>query len=335
MAYSTQQALEYLERARDNGRLAHAYLVTGQKGCGKRQFAAGFAALIHHQPSVDWPIPPHPDIHIVEPELKSRRISIDQIRTLEHSLQLRPASAPRKIAVVTDTDRLTVPASNAFLKTLEEPPPDSHILLLSAHPEMLLETVVSRCLKIPLIGGARPAPDARAREVLGALQAFSDGHAFGVRAILVLAGRLREILGECKETLQREAAEELRIEVETAADSAEREWVELREEHYEALAEARYQMERARLIELLPAWWADALKNRFELPSPLDIPSHAESTARLAAALSTPVLLRILAHLETLRDHLFRTNVREPLAIEVALLNVSDEIAAAARGPHR
>ena len=77
----------------------------------------------------------HPDVHMVQPESKSRRIVIDQIRELEHSIQRKPLLASSKVAIIHDADRMQPQAANAFLKTLEEPPPGSLILLLSTRPK--------------------------------------------------------------------------------------------------------------------------------------------------------------------------------------------------------
>src|SRR5206468_8551173 len=88
------------------------------------------------------------DIFVAQPESKSRRIVIEQIRDLEHALQMRAPNGRRKVAIVSDADRLQPQAANAFLKTLEEPPKDSLLLLLSALPEALPETILSRCISI-------------------------------------------------------------------------------------------------------------------------------------------------------------------------------------------
>src|SRR5437588_631399 len=85
-----------------------------------------------------------------QPESKSRRIVIEQIRNIEHALQMRASRGRHKVAIISDADRLQPQAANAFLKTLEEPPKDSLLLLLSALPEALPDTIVSRCIAIPL-----------------------------------------------------------------------------------------------------------------------------------------------------------------------------------------
>ena len=148
MAFTADEALDLLRKAHAQDRLAHAYLITGPVGSGKRQLAGQLAALILGDPRrIRWQ---SPDVHVVEPESKSRRILIEQIRELERELQMRSFFGGRKVGIIFDADRLNANAANAFLKTLEEPPGHSHLLLLSAHPDQLLETILSRCLEIPL-----------------------------------------------------------------------------------------------------------------------------------------------------------------------------------------
>src|SRR5438552_18814370 len=150
MAFSPETALKYLRRAHQRSRLAHAYLFSGAPGSGKRALAADLVVLVNDiEPNKVFSRRAH-DVLIAEPESKSRRIVTEQIRSLEHALQRRAPPCRRKVAIISDADRLQPQAANAFLKTLEEPPKDSLLLLLSALPEALPDTIVSRCIAIPL-----------------------------------------------------------------------------------------------------------------------------------------------------------------------------------------
>src|SRR5947207_10005994 len=79
-------------------------------------------------------------------------ITIVQIRDLMQTVHLKPTQAAFKVAVVVAADRLNVQAANAFLKTLEEPPADSILILLSTEPQRILETILSRCLRLNFAG---------------------------------------------------------------------------------------------------------------------------------------------------------------------------------------
>src|SRR5205814_7741388 len=150
MAFSRTTAFEYLRRAHEQNRLAHAYLITGPPGSGKEGLAAHLASLVNGTPVTDVFSAKAREISVARPESKSRRIVIEQIRELEHALQMRSVNGRRKVAIIPDADRLQTEAANAFLKTLEEPPKDSLLLLLSALPEALPETVLFGCISIAL-----------------------------------------------------------------------------------------------------------------------------------------------------------------------------------------
>src|SRR5881392_1433582 len=150
MAFARTTALEYLRRSHEQKRLAHAYLISGPPGSGKESLAADVASLVNSTPAKDVFSAKAREIFVARPESKSRRIVIEQIRDLEHALQMRASNGRRKVVIISDADRLQPQAANAFLKTLEEPPKDSLLLLLSALPEALPETILSRCIAIPL-----------------------------------------------------------------------------------------------------------------------------------------------------------------------------------------
>src|SRR5439155_26460972 len=94
----------------------------------------------------------HADVHWVRPESKTRVITVDQIRDLMQEINLKPTEAEFKVAVIVAADRLNEKAANAFLKTLEEPPAKSILILLTTEPQRILETILSRCLRLNFAG---------------------------------------------------------------------------------------------------------------------------------------------------------------------------------------
>ncbi len=146
-----------LASAARDGRMAHAYLLTGRS-------LERLESLFHRIAStlLGDTNPSHPDLHIVRPESKTRRLTIEQIRDLEHELQLKAHHAPHKVAAILSADRMCVgraEAANAFLKTLEEPPDHCVIFLTTDRPELLLPTIRSRCLTLPLDSGEGDGDD--------------------------------------------------------------------------------------------------------------------------------------------------------------------------------
>ena len=148
-------------------RLPHALLIQGPGGWGEEHVAAALAADIMNLPagSAAHNVA-HPDLRWLAPE--DGVIKIDAIRALIDFLMQTPQLAGRKIAVVASAERMNLNAANALLKTLEEPPPDSFVVLVTGAPERLLPTVRSRCQRIAV----HPVPPA---EVLAWLaQADAD-----------------------------------------------------------------------------------------------------------------------------------------------------------------
>src|SRR5213592_5035023 len=117
MPFSRTTSLEYLRRAHEQNRVAHAYLITGPPGSGKETLAAELASLVNGTPAKDVFSAKAREIFVARPESRSRRISIEQIRELEHALQMRAANSHGKVAIISDADRLGGEAANAFLKT--------------------------------------------------------------------------------------------------------------------------------------------------------------------------------------------------------------------------
>ncbi len=319
MPFTTDEAFSLLQRAQSQDRLAHAYLLTGPAGSGKRALAARFCELLLGETVAEFQ---HPDVHLLEPESKSRRILTDQIRELEHSLQMRSLLGGHKIGVIVDADRLMANAANAFLKTLEEPPGHTHLLLLSSVPEQMLETILSRCLEIPLRAlEARRATPFQTR-LLSALQNHAQHATPGLVEALGLVREFQALLAEAKETIQDETDAALKTEEQRYKQTSDaRVWLEEREEYFKALVESRYHAARHSLLETLDQWWADALRQQAGASTPLDHPDFSAATATLAQRHSTGALLRKTAALEKLREHLGNPGVQEPLALECAFLH--------------
>src|SRR4029077_10190068 len=124
----------------------------------------------------------------IEPECKSRKILVEQIRELGASLRLHATRAKVKFGVVYEADRLMLQAANAFLKTLEEPPDHSVLILVSALPEALLDTIRSRCIEIQLRPAGPKPPTVEEAELLAALHRIVGAEGFSIVTALKLAG---------------------------------------------------------------------------------------------------------------------------------------------------
>ncbi|GAM08200.1 DNA polymerase III subunit delta' [Geobacter sp. OR-1] len=141
-----------LQRAVAARRIAHAYLFVGPEGCGKRKTAVALVEAMYCKDSCGCgkcaacrrvALLQHPDLHILEPD--GAFIKIDQVRQLQRELSLRPYEAPFKSCIIEAADRFHPAAGNALLKTLEEPPGNALMILLTANPDAVLQTIRSRC----------------------------------------------------------------------------------------------------------------------------------------------------------------------------------------------
>jgi DNA polymerase-3 subunit delta' len=137
MPFRAEELRQRFAASIEQGRMGHSYLLTGDRAESLEQLALGLAGQVLAAAPQE-----HPDFH-----------SVAQIRELERELHLRPFMAPLKVAVIFDAERMclgSAGAANAFLKTLEEPPAHTLILLTSGRPAMLLPTIISRCLRLDL-----------------------------------------------------------------------------------------------------------------------------------------------------------------------------------------
>lgn len=318
MAFLQTEAFERIQAAHAAGRLAHAYLISGPQGSGKAALAADIAGLVLGEPSSA--AMEHPDLHSARPESKSRRIVIDQMRELQKAMHQKPMRGARKLAVVFEADRLQPQAANAFLKTLEEPPGGSHVLLLSSHPDVLLDTIISRCIEVPLrLEGVSELSEAQS-EVVAAVRAIAPViHKAGITEALGFVRKFQEILQRTRTRVREEYESLFSAEKKLLKNTADEAWLREQEEQTKARAEAAASMERARLLESVTAVFAEALR----LNEGVDPGNSAFSGAarEIASALDSVQLLRRMESLDRLASSLDR-NVNEPLALEHAFLEI-------------
>lgn len=320
MAFAPQIALDFFRTAKERNRLAHAYLITGAEGSGKRRLAADVVELVNGAPAADVLAGQAPEVYFAGPASKSRRIVVGQIRELEHALQMRTIDGRRKVAIISEADRMQSQAANAFLKTLEEPPNNSLLLLLSALPQSLPDTIVSRCIQISLALPNDRELSPEQNEMIELLDQFDLSSADGVHQAYRLAQAMQRLLGQIRQTIADAHAAALKGEEQRYKNTTDGEWLEKREEHYKALTESIYLQQRASLIEVLFRWWGDVLRASSGM-APRELPAARAKTEAMASRLTTPEILRRIRRLEELRDHLGR-NVQEALAIEVAFLRI-------------
>lgn len=150
-------AVNYLKASLKNNRVSHAYIFSGPDGVGKRLAAVNFAKAINCSGAISGSscdqcvsckkieTLKHPDIFTLKPGDDSASIKIEDVRALIKDVYLKPFEARKKVYIIESSEYMKHEAANALLKTLEEPPADSVIILLTENIKALFHTIVSRC----------------------------------------------------------------------------------------------------------------------------------------------------------------------------------------------
>ena len=322
MAFTLDQAAARIRESLDRGRLAHAYLITGPLGAGKEALACRLIGMVHEKPA-----PAHLDaaigdgVTVLRPASKSRRIRVDGIEQLENTLHLTAGRNAVKVGILVEADRLMEQAANKFLKTLEEPPAHTLLLLLTAQPERLLPTILSRCIEVPLLGPVRLAPKADSAEaiLLKLLVEFGTLEKRGVRPALRIARGFSDLLAARKIAILKHHEDIFDDDVAAIKKTTEGSgWIDEREDAMKAMAEADYIGEREQLIATLLSWFGDAVRLQAGVDH-IDLPECRQALLTLAKRATTSELLLRQQSMERLRE-LLQTNTSEALAIEVCFL---------------
>jgi DNA polymerase-3 subunit delta' len=271
-----EQGVELLQRSLERGRLGHGYLFTGHQLDQLEVLARTLAKTLNclHPVkrggvAVDCcdrclncqkiEHGNHADVFWVRPESKLRQIRIRQIvrrddsppRVLLDAVNLKPTESQYKVAVIVAADRMNVEAANAFLKTLEEPPPHSVLILLTTEPQRVIETIRSRCLRLNFAG---EGPQQLAPPQLEWLASFSEMAAADQKSLLgryrlmdVLLKKLNAVKESIDETLTARSPLEKYEDVE---EQLRDKW----DQELKAAIEAEYRRQRADFL-LAMQWW--------------------------------------------------------------------------------
>ena len=322
-----------LERARAHGRAGQAYLFVGDHAERLMTFAKGWAMTAAcTQPDEvgracgkcqNCTLALHgnyPELYILAPLSKSRIITIDAIREFDHKLSL---SAPRgmlKVGVISEAECLGQDAQNAFLKTLEEPPVNTMLLLLTTRPKGLLPTIRSRCQNVLMLRNRIDYAEAvpadflkllpKLRRNAGTQVGFATAAAMG-RSFAALRSQAEENVSESWDPQWDEVA------------ANDRSIAKQLEETRVTKIETEYMRLRTKLLESIQAWFQQrylmaAGVPRAALPQP-------EFLAAMEAAAATPPSLAEAEEdcraVETFIASL-RANVEEGLCLDALCLEI-------------
>jgi len=333
-----EQVVTLLQRSLERGRLGHAYLFSGSRLAELEMVAKTLAQTLNCQSppkraanglpldccdtclacrKIEGDI--HADVQWLRPESKTRLVSIDQVRGLVHTVHLKPSEGLYKVAMIVAADRLTLQAANAFLKTLEEPPAKSVLLLLTTEPQRMLETVTSRCLRLSFVGdtgGPREPDRVEWLQAFGGVAARQQQTLLGrYRLLGTLLAELTRLKTQVSEQLT--ARSPLQRYEEVNPDLRDR-W----ETELAAAIEAEYRRQRGDLLACVQWWLRDVwLLTQNLVGRSLTYPEVEAHSRAVAARLSPDEAIENLGLLEQ-TQWVLGSNVQEALALEVGLLKL-------------
>ncbi len=320
MAFTSEQAERLILSAARRGRLPHALLVTGSQESGTYTLALRLAKALTgaNAESVDKLL--HPMCRVVKPGSKLRTITIQSVREVEPFLATRAEEGATKLVLICEADRLSDDSANAFLKTLEEPPPQTLIILVTRMAERLLPTIRSRCIRLDLMeptSGGVHLTTAQQRflpAVQSALACLgSDVAAIALRADFqaILAQEREEITGRITSALKEEAKV-------YSEGTDVRDWEARQKDVATALIETEYLGARAQMLELLQLCFGQAA---LLASHAVDVVPLAPELEQVAQQRSVPDLLARIKAVEALsRDLSF--NVQEALVLDARFTQI-------------
>lgn len=319
MAFTFQQAQTLLRNARANGRQPHALLFTGAPDAGTHRLALSLANELNGARADTLENLHHPSCRVLRPGSKIRTISIDAVRSVEPFLALRAAEGETKLVIIDEADRLPEEAANAFLKTLEEPPPQTLIILITALPQKLLPTILSRCVRLDLRDSHRGVRLTNAQQAfLPSLRAALPRLGNDVAA-LALRADFQNLLTKRREEITERITSALKAEAKAISEGTDiRNWEATQKDITNARIESEYLGERSQMLELLSLSLGQAVLLASHAP---DVEAMAPELPAVAAAHSIPDLLRRMRAVDALRTDL-NFNVNEALALDSRLLDI-------------
>ncbi len=331
-----ERVLGYLKAALQRGRLAHAYLFLGPEGVGKESVARALTGALNCAAPVEdgdacgvcpscrrLAAGTHPDFLVLRPTSRERppKIVIEQIREFRRVTAYPPVGGGWRVALIKPGEDLRDDAANAFLKTLEEPPPRNLLILTAGVEADLIPTVVSRCQKLAFT----PLPYPLIQEELGRrglspeqavlLTALSGG-SLG-RALALDPEELLRQRGQVLADLRTLARGNVTAVLDWAQDLAKREKKENGEEGKREGKGRQKGEDTDTFVLLAQLWYRDLLL--LSSGAPVRLLAHQDRLAELQAEATRPrqeAWLAKLAALSAARRHL-RANLNPELTLDL------------------
>ena len=308
-----QTAQDLIARSFREGRLAHAYIVVGAPRGDAMRFAEWVGQLVLCEDSVHGPCgrcrnclaaAEHKmvDAKWLEPEKKSRIFSVDTIRDeVIPWANCTSLEGGWKVMSFSFADRFNDASANAFLKTLEEPPPHTLFLLLTQDPASMLPTILSRCQRIDLSMGRVPPAEPWRTETGGILARHSNRTELSAMAT---AGRLEALFAQ----IENVAKEQVRAELQDTDIREDPEVVDAR-------IKAKSREIRMAVFVAIQDWYRDLLVAANGSGQPLFFEEHRVQIEEKAAHLTVRQILDCIGFVEQLAEQINDRNIAVPVAL--------------------
>lgn len=319
-----ENIIGHFKNSIEQGKIAHAYIISGEKGSGKKMLADIFARTLQceaggtepcgkcrsciqmesgNQPDVFW---------VKQANDKKSSLSVDDIRQqINGNIYIKPYSSPYKIYIVADADEMTPQAQNALLKTLEEPPEYGIIILLCENTEKMLPTIMSRCVHLPL----KPVGELDMMEYLRKLgisdsdARFCIGFAFGNLGKAVRLATSEEYQ-EIKTTCVALMKDIMHLEIYELIDRVK--------------AMSKYKLEINDYIDLMMVWYRDILMIKVSgNPDKLLFKEEYSALKKQANYISYEGIDQVLKAMDKVKVRL-DANVNFDIAVELLLLTIKE-----------
>lgn len=319
MPFTTNQAFELLKRAHASGRMPHALLVTGAPECGTNRLALQLAALLCDAKADSLENLMHPNCRVVRPGSKIRTITINAIRSVEPFLTLCLPEGETKLVIVCEADRLSDDSANSFLKTLEEPPPQTLIVLITEMPSKLLPTIRSRCIRLDIADSSMEEHINEAQKrFLPAVRAALANLGSDVAA-LALRYDFQELLAREREEISDRITSAVKAEAKSISEGTDiRDWEAQQKDTTAAAIETEYLSRRTQMLELLTLCFGQAVLVASHAPDVKPITPEIETVAQKFPVAN---LIARMHSVDDLRKDL-NYNVQEALTLDALITQI-------------
>ena len=318
MPFTLPQALNLLKHAHSTGRMPHALLITGSPAAGTHSLALALAEHLNGARAGALESLRHPMCRVIRPGSKVRTITIDAVRSVEPFLTLRAAEGETKLVIVSEADRLSDDSANAFLKTLEEPPPQTLIILITELPGRLLPTILSRCIRLDMAepGGQIRLSEAQQRFLPVLEEALA--HLGSDVSALALRADFKALLTEYREEISSRINGALKAEANLIKESTDiRDWEARQKDVTAAAIETEYLGTRLQMLELIILCLGQAVLLASHAP---DVKPISPVLAQVAKRPVAELLQRMKAVEQLCKDISF--NVHEELTLDARFTQI-------------